>query len=121
MQKMKKAMGLEEVKGLLDATFTIFDAHRDKKKGVVDIHAEIQYLSMYIEKLITRSVLASGKGVITRKEANAAIANYRRLKLGIQEAIATGFQISMEKFSETPMEYYCIIQPTEEVSSVTSH
>lgn len=114
---MKKPFGEEEIKILLDATFRIMGNAKEPNTS-----PEIKFLNLYIESLITQVFKDNLRSDVSKQEQFRYIKDsFLELKIDIQEAIALGFQSSMEKFSKVPVEYYCTVKPVAKVNSDKSH
>lgn len=114
-------MGYEEVKMLVDATFRIIDSAK-RANDPLNVDAEIQFLSLFTEALVSRTLNEKSiVGKSKREHATNVMANFGRLKFGIQESVAVGFQNAMERVSKKPFEYCCIIKPVRDPDTSTSH
>lgn len=118
---MKKTFNIEEIKGLLDATFRIIDAAK-RSDDPLNINTELQFLNLFIETMLSRALNQKMPSGTSKKEQFEVLKNnYVKLKLCIQEATALAFEQSMSKFSKQPVEYYCVIQTVQTTSGQTTH
>lgn len=118
---MKKSFSFEEIKILLDATFKLIDAGKTPDNPN-SIATEIQFLNMFIETLVTRTLSDKSASTKPLKEQFEQIkTNFNKLKLGVQEATAMGFQEPMQRFAKKPIEYYCTIRPVVDATSKLFH
>ncbi len=114
-------MGQKEIEMLLAATLKIIDSAK-KASDANNIRAEIAFINLFVETLVSRTLAdKANAGSSKTQHAESLKNNYGKLKLGIQEAVATGFETSMQKFSKQPIEFYCTIKPVVEGKTSTSH
>lgn len=116
-----KAMGYEEVKLLLQATFKIFDSAK-RSDDPANINAEIQFISLFIETIVSRTLNnKANAGTSKHQHAENLKTNYARVKFGVQESVALGFQEAMQRFSKQDIEFYCTVKPVPDPKSSTTH
>lgn len=109
MYKQNKNLGFEEIKLLTEATFRIIDSAK-QSTDACNITAEINFLCMFVETLVYRSLNIKNIDDKSKKEFNLVVnENYRRLKFGVQEAVALGYQTALETNTNVPCEFYCTI------------
>lgn len=118
---MKKHLSFEEVGLLLDATFRIIDSAK-KANDSHNIQAEIQFISLFVETLISRTLADKVNAGKSKKEHVKNLENnYARVKFSIQESVAIGFQEAMTRFAKHPVDFYCTITTVQEPKTAVSH
>lgn len=118
---MKTNFSYEEIKLLLEATYRIIDSGKNAEDPN-NISTEIQFINMFIETLVTRTLNRKPVPNKSKKDQfNELKVSFAKLKLCIQEAVALGFQEPMQKFSKHSIEYYCIINPAHDTNNKVTH
>lgn len=114
-------MGHKEVEMLLAATFKILDSAK-RATDPDNIGAEITFINLFVQTLVSRTLNdKANAGTSKTQHAENLKSSYGRVKFGIQEAVALGFQESMQRFSKQPIEFYCLVKPVQEGKTSTSH
>lgn len=118
---MKKHLSFEEVGLLLDATFRIIDSAK-KANDSNNVQAEIQFISLFVETLISRTLSDKvNAGKSKREHAKNLENNFTRVRYSIQESVATGFQEAMSRFAKQPVDFYCTVTAVQEPKTAVSH
>lgn len=114
-------MGQKEVEMLLTATLKIIDSAK-RATDPDNIGAEIHFINLFVETLVSRTLNdKANAGTSKTQHVENLKTNYGRLKFGIQESVALGFQEAMSRFSKQPVEFYCIVKPVIEGKTSASH
>lgn len=109
--------GAEQINALLDATMKILTAGKGGSK-VKTIHHEMYFISSFIRDIVERSIeVPSRRSSTTEEDFQRAKAQYENIKRGLQEAVALGFQSAMQHYSNTHIEYYCLIKTVPETKN----
>lgn len=103
---MKNDFGYADVELLVESTFKILSKNQDKNVSV-----ELQFVCLFIKAMV-ESVLNDPGDVNAskRRQYEYMKDNFESMKRGIQNAVALAFQIPMQSFSKSDVEYYCQIR-----------
>lgn len=114
-------MSPEELRLLLAATFRIIDATK-RSADPLNTDAEVKFINMFIETLVSRTLNSGVNKTQTKKQQAETLRNsYAKVKLGIQESVALGFQEAMQRFSRQHLEFYCTIRTVMDPKTTTTH
>jgi len=110
------------MKDLVAATLKILTALKPKDKKNEYNFLETQFLYMFIEEVLLRTLNLPTEGGLSKKEKFEFVRdNFEVKKRDIQEAIAFGFQEALEKYSRVSIDYVCTVKALPKSKSTVAH
>lgn len=115
-------LAVDEIKLLVDQTLKILTSRSKKTGEQRSIQPELYFISFMIKGLVENALNVKFKKTDSDEYKFQVIKqNFEAVKFGIQEAVATAFQVALRHYSQKQIEYYCVIKPVPETTSKEVH